>query len=252
VVTSPPIIVALDLPTAEDAVRLAQSLVDHVGGFKIGLGLLHGPGPATITALAELGRPVFADAKLHDIPSQVEAAAERLGDWGARWVTVHLSGGPAMVEAAVTGLRRGSGGAAGILGVSVLTSLDRTALSVVGIQATPGKLVSRMARMADATGCEGVVCSPRELGIVADVAPELVRVTPGIRPAGAATPDDQARTATPEAAIEHGASWLVVGRPITRAPDPVAAAAAIAGMIAEARDTAPTTRGDDGVVRPGG
>jgi orotidine-5'-phosphate decarboxylase len=234
VVTPPPIIVALDLPSAEDAIRMAQSLAGHVGGFKIGLGLLHGPGPATITALAELGLPVFADAKLHDIPSQVEAAAERLGHWGARWVTVHLSGGPAMVEAAVGGLERGSGGSAGILGVSVLTSLDAPALSAVGISATPGKLVSRMARVADAAGCEGLVCSPRELGIVGDVAPGLVRVTPGIRPSTSARGDDQARTATPEAAIRHGATWLVIGRPITRAADPVTAAADIAETIASA------------------
>ncbi len=232
-----PIIVALDLPTAEEAVRLAQQVADHVGGFKIGLGLLHGPGPATITALTELGRPVFADAKLHDIPSQVEAAAERLGHWGARWVTAHLSGAPAMVEAAVAGLHRGSGGSAGILGVSVLTSLDEAALAAVGIATTPGKLVSRMARVAQRAGCEGIVCSPRELGIVADVAPDLARVTPGIRPDdGETTDDDQARVATPEAALAHGATWLVIGRPITRAPDPVASAARLAARLTPGRE----------------
>ncbi len=224
-----PIIVALDLPTAEDAVRMAKVVAPHVGGFKIGLGLLHGPGPATIAALAELGRPVFADAKLHDIPSQVEMAAERLGHWGARWVTAHLSGGPAMVEAAVAGLARGSGETAGILGVSVLTSLDDAALAAVGIPVTPGKLVSRMARVADRGGCEGIVCSPRELGIVADVAPGLDKVTPGIRPAeGSDEADDQARVATAQQAMAHGATYLVVGRPITKADDPAAAAEAIA------------------------
>lgn len=233
-VSGSPIIVALDLATAEDAVRMAKAVAPHVGGFKIGLGLLHGPGPATIAALAELGRPVFADAKLHDIPSQVEMAAERLGHWGARWVTAHLSGGPAMVHAAVAGLARGSGETAGILGVSVLTSLDDAALASVGIAATPGKLVSRMARVAERSGCEGVVCSPRELSIVADVAPGLAKVTPGIRPAehDRAT-DDQARVATPEQAIAHGATYLVVGRPITRAADPAAAAHAITASIAE-------------------
>ncbi len=232
-VTSSPIIVALDLATAEDAVRTAKVVAPHVGGFKIGLGLLHGPGPATIAALAELGRPVFADAKLHDIPSQVEAAAERLGHWGARWVTAHLSGGSVMVEAAVAGLSRGSGGAAGILGVSVLTSLDDAALAAVGIAVTPGKLVSRMARVADRAGCEGIVCSPRELGIVGDVAPNLAKVTPGIRPVGGASgSDDQARVATPEQAIAHGATYLVVGRPITKASDPAAAAEEIAASVA--------------------
>jgi orotidine-5'-phosphate decarboxylase len=242
-VTHNPIIVALDVGSAEEAVRMAQSLIDHVGGFKIGLGLLHGPGPATITALAELGRPVFADAKLHDIPTQVESAAERLGHWGARWVTVHLSGGRSMVEAAVAGLARGSGHGAGILGVSVLTSLDAPSLSAVGISATPGKLVSRMARVASAAGCEGIVCSPRELSIVQDVAPDLIRVTPGIRPATSDTTDDQARTATPEIAVEHGATWLVIGRPITRAADPASAAAEIAATVVGAgADDAPGMR----------
>jgi len=238
-VTRNPVIVALDLPTAEDAVRLARAVADHVGGFKIGLGLLHGPGPATISSLVELGRPVFADAKLHDIPSQVEMAAERLGRWGARWVTTHLSGGSVMVRAAVDGLSRGSGDVAGILGVSVLTSLDDAALAAVGIASTPGKLVSRMARVADAAGCEGIVCSPRELGIVADVAPSLVKVTPGIRPGSGApaSGDDQARVATPETALAHGATWLVIGRPITKASDPVAAAAELAHRLVSADST---------------
>lgn len=220
------ILVALDVPSAEAAVRLAKRLVDHVAGFKIGLGLLHGPGPGTIGTLADLGKPVFADAKLHDIPSQVETAATRLGHWGARWVTSHAGGGAPMLEAAVSGLNAGSGGHGGILAVTVLTSLDAATLAAVGIATTPGKLVSRMARVADKTGCEGVICSPLELGVVAEVAPRLIKVTPGIRPAGPGN-DDQARTATPADAIERGADWLVIGRPITKAADPVAAAEAI-------------------------
>ena len=101
------IIVALDLPTAESAVDMAEEVADHVVGFKIGLGLLHGPGPLLIPALVALGKPVFADAKLNDIPSQVEVAARRLGEHGARWVTAHVNGGQAMLEAAVAGLRAG-------------------------------------------------------------------------------------------------------------------------------------------------
>jgi orotidine-5'-phosphate decarboxylase len=225
-----PVIVALDLGSAEEAVRLARAVAPHVGGFKIGLGLLHGPGPATIGALAALGKPVFADAKLHDIPTQVGAAARRLGEHGARWVTIHASGGAAMVEAAVEGLAAGNP-AAGVLAVTVLTSLDDADLTAVGIPATPGKLVSRMAQVAAAARCEGVVCSPRELGIVGEVAPELRRVTPGIRPAGTSGGDDQARTATPAEAIGFGADLLVVGRPITAAPDPAEAAAALAESI---------------------
>jgi orotidine-5'-phosphate decarboxylase len=152
-VTDNPIIVALDMPTAEQAVAMALEVAPHVGGFKIGLGLLHGPGPATIDALVRLQQPVFVDAKLHDIPSQVAAAAERLGKHGARWVTAHVSGGMDMLRAAVEGLTSGSSGAeAGILGVSVLTSLDKADLERVGIQRSPGQLVGKMAKVAAAAG----------------------------------------------------------------------------------------------------
>lgn len=224
------VIVALDLPTAEDAVAMAEDVADHVDGFKVGLGLLHGPGPLLIAALVALGKPVFADAKLHDIPSQVEAAARRLGEHGARWVTAHVGGGQAMLEASVRGLRVGAGAApAGILGVTVLTSLDDASLARVGVNRSPGKLVARMAKVADAAGCEGVVSSPKELAIVADVAPSLLRVTPGIRPED--RDDDQARTMTPSEAVERGADLLVVGRPITEAADPREAAASIADEV---------------------
>ena len=233
-VTDNPIIVALDLPTAEQAVDIAQRVSPHVGAFKIGLGLLHGPGPATIDALVRIGRPVFADAKLHDIPSQVRAAAERLGNHGARWVTAHVSGGIDMLQAAVEGLEVGAGGAsAGVLGVSVLTSLAKQDLERVGIQRSPGQLVGKMAKVAAAAGCEGLVCSPQELNVVAQAAPGLLRVTPGIRPTD--VDDDQARTATPSDAIEKGASLLVIGRPITQAADPAAAAAAILADITRSR-----------------
>jgi orotidine-5'-phosphate decarboxylase len=228
------VIVALDLPNAEDAVAMAEEVADHVVGFKIGLGLLHGPGPLLISTLVALGKPVFADAKLHDIPSQVEAAARRLGEHGARWVTAHIGGGQDMLEAAVRGLQAGAGAApSGILGVTVLTSLDEASLARVGINRSPGKLVSRMAKVADASGCEGVVSSPKELTIVADVAPTLLRVTPGIRPAD--RDDDQARTMTPAEAAERGADLLVVGRPITAAGEPREAAAAIAREVEGAR-----------------
>ena len=227
------VIVALDLPTAEAAVALAEEVSDHVIGFKIGLGLLHGPGPLLISALVALGKPVFADAKLNDIPSQVGMAARRLGEHGARWVTAHVNGGQAMLEAAVRGLHEGAGAApAGILGVTVLTSLDAASLARIGIDRSPGKLVARMAKVAAAAGCEGVVSSPRELTVVADVAPGLLRVTPGIRPVD--RDDDQARTMTPVEAIERGADLLVVGRPITAAADPAAAAAAITAQIQRA------------------
>ncbi len=227
-----PIIVALDLPTAEQAVSMAVEVAPHVGAFKIGLGLLLGPGPATIDALVRLDKPVFADAKLHDIPSQVRVAAERLAMHGARWVTAHASGGFDMLAAAVEGLDAGASGApAGILGVSVLTSLDKADLERVGIQRSPGQLVGKMAKVASAAGCEGVVCSPQELNVVIQAAPGLLRVTPGIRTHDLG--DDQARTATPSEAIERGATMIVVGRPITQAPDPGRAAAEILTDINE-------------------
>ncbi|HUU61989.1 MAG TPA: orotidine-5'-phosphate decarboxylase [Acidimicrobiia bacterium] len=216
------IIVALDLRTAEEAVRLARALADVVAGFKVGLGLLHGAGPGLVGALARVG-PVLADAKLHDIPSQVRVAARRLGEYGARWVTAHASGGVDMLRAATEGLVAGTGGSrAGILAVTVLTSIDAAAASALFGQ-SPGQLTSRLAKKAAEAGVEGLVCSPKELGVVADVAPGLLRVTPGIRPEGSPA-DDQRRTATPAEARARGADLLVVGRPITAAPDPVAAA----------------------------
>ncbi|HSG79516.1 MAG TPA: orotidine-5'-phosphate decarboxylase [Acidimicrobiia bacterium] len=230
---TPPIIVALDLGSAGEAVEMARSLEGRVAGFKVGLGLLHGPGPALVGALARVG-PVFADAKLHDIPSQVESAARRLGEYGARWVTAHASGGAAMLEAAVRGLAEGTGGSGGILAVTVLTSLAE-ADTAAAFGRSPGELTSRLARLAGAAGTEGLVCSPKELGVVASVAPELVKVTPGVRPEGTAGGDDQARVATPADAIARGADYLVIGRPITRAADPVAAAESIAESLTTPR-----------------
>lgn len=223
------ILVALDVPSAEDAVRLARQVEPHVGGFKVGLGLLLGPGPATVAAVAEVGKPVFADAKLHDIPSQVERAARRLAALGARWITAHAAGGAAMLEAAVSGARSAATGA-GILGVTVLTSLADTDVERLAPGSTAGKLTSRLAKLADDGGCEGVICSPLELGVIAQVAPRLVKVTPGIRPEGTEAADQQ-RTMTPFDAIQRGADYLVIGRPITRADDPVRAAAEIAKAV---------------------
>lgn len=228
----PPVLVALDVPSAEEAVRLAEVLRPHVGGFKVGLELLMGPGPGTLAAVGDLGLPVFCDAKLCDIPATVEAAARQLGRYGARWVSVHAAGGRAMMEAARAGLETGSGQRpAGILAVTVLTSLDASGLAEVGMGESPGRQVSRLSRLAAAAGVEGVVCSVGELGTVAQVAPELLTVTPGIRPEGTA-PDDQARVATPGEAIQRGADLLVVGRPLTRASDPGEAAARLAAELA--------------------
>ena len=230
------VIVALDLPTADAALQMAKRVDAHVAGFKIGLGLLYDRGPQLVDELVGLGRPVFVDAKLHDIPTQVERAAERIGARGARWVTAHASGGADMLAAAVSGLAQGSKSAAGILAVSVLTSLDDARLAAVGIDVTPARLVAHMARTAATVGCEGIVSSPHELATVIEAAPDLLRVTPGIRIDD--TGDDQVRTATPAVAISAGADLLVVGRPITQSPDPESAAAVIAAAVYGIADSA--------------
>lgn len=219
-----PILVALDFESAEEAVRTAAHLEPVVGGFKIGLELLMGPGPGTIGALVRLGKPVFVDAKLHDIPNTVRRAARQIGRAGARWVTVHASGGSDQLEAAAEGLSEGAGGGqAGVLAVTVLTSLTDADLAQTGVNGTAGRQSARLARLASVHGAEGVICSVKELGVIAEVAPSLLRVTPGIRPPGVGA-DDQKRVSTPQDAMSRGADWLVIGRAITRAADPRAAA----------------------------
>lgn len=233
-VTNNPILVALDFPSAEQAVRLARDLVPHVGGFKVGLELMMGPGPGVVAAVGELGLPVFADAKLHDIPNTVAAASRQLGRYGARWVSAHGAGSAAMLAAAVESLREANP-LGGILAITVLTSLDAGDLARVGINGTPGRQVSRISKVAATAGVEGVVCAAAELGVVSQSAPGLVRVTPGVRPAGA-DQDDQARVATPVEALARGADHLVIGRPITRATDPIAAAHQLAVELGFASD----------------
>lgn len=226
--------VALDHDTAEEAVRAARNLADHVAGFKVGLRLLHGPGPLVISAIAKLGIPVFADAKLHDIPSQVTAAAARLGDAGARWVTAHASGGTEMLAAANEGLRS-TNPAGGILGVTVLTSLDSADVERLAPGTSAGRLTSRLTKLVSDAGCEGVVCAPTELGVVKQVAPSLVAVVPGIRlENGEVSGEDQKRTSTPGQAAKRGADYLVVGRAIVEASDPVAMAISINEQVESA------------------
>lgn len=225
-----PILVALDVSSAEQAVRLARSVSPHVGGFKVGLELLSGPGPAVVAAIGELGKPVFADAKLHDIPNTVAAAAASLARLGARWITVHGAGGQPMIDSAV---ESASAGGAGILVVTVLTSLDQALLAATGVPATIGRHVARLARLARTAGAEGVVCAVKELGDVAQVAPDLIRVTPGIRPFGTSS-HDQARIATPQEALRRGATYVVIGRAITEDRDPAAAAERLASEVAPA------------------
>ncbi len=224
------LIVALDVDTEQEAITLARLLRPSVGGFKVGLQLLMGAGPRVVESVAELGRPVFVDAKLHDIPNTVHMAVRALGARGARWVTVHATGGPAMVKAAVDGINEGSEGEAGILVVTILTSIDRQTMSLLGIDGTTEERVGSYAAMAQQQGAEGVVCSVRECASVRRIAPDIRLFTPGIRKPGDPV-HDQARVATPAAAVAAGADYLVIGRAVTEAEDPVEAAEAILSEI---------------------
>jgi len=228
-VTENPVIVALDLPTADVAVAMARKVAPYVGGFKVGLELMMGSGVDTVAKIGELGKPVFADAKLHDIPNTVRMAASQIGRRNPRWVTVHACGGQAMMEAAVEGLAR-TAPEAGVLAVTVLTSLDDVTLGTVGVNHSAVNQVGRLARLAAVAGCEGVVCSVKEIPEVKRSATSLVRFTPGVRPVGVSH-NDQARVATPAEAISQGADYLVIGRPITTAPDPVEAARALKEIV---------------------
>lgn len=220
------IVVALDVPTLGEAETLAASLSGEVGWFKVGLELFTAHGRKAVSTLRRHGS-IFLDVKLHDIPTTVERAAQRVADLGVGLVTVHASGGADMVAAAVSGL--GDGGR--VLAVTVLTSMSDADLASIGAPEA-GEQVPALARLAVDAGASGLVCAPRDLVAVrGTVGSDPLLVTPGVRPAGAGT-DDHARAATPSAAFGDGADLLVVGRPITRAEDPVAAARAIAADVA--------------------
>jgi orotidine-5'-phosphate decarboxylase len=219
------IIVALDVPELVEAERLAASLVGTVGWFKVGLELFSAHGPAAVEAIRAYG-PVMLDLKLHDIPTTVQRAAQRLADLDVGLLTIHAGGGAPMVRAAVEGL----GDAGRILGVTVLTSTSDDELRTMGTEPAAVQ-VPRLAALAVEAGAPGLVCAPRDLVAVrAAVGAEVLLVTPGVRPADAGD-DDHARSATPRAALDDGADLLVIGRPITRASDPVAAAQAIAASL---------------------
>lgn len=219
-----------------DALSLYDAVAPHVGVAKVGLSLFVEHGPKAVEPFLARGARVFLDLKLHDIPNTVELAAARAGALGVSYLTVHASGGRAMLEAAVRGARDGAAKAGHaapvILAVTVLTSMDDAALGEVGVSAKAEAQAERLAALARAAGVGGLVCSAREVARVrAAVGPQLVLCTPGIRPAGAAA-GDQARVETPGAAVASGADLLVVGRPIYAAADPVAAAKAIVDEVA--------------------
>lgn len=232
--------VGLDVPTIGEAVAVATAVADSADVFKVGLELLAGDTAAAIEAVAAVGKPVFADVKFHDIPRTVEAAARTLSRLPVAYVTVHTGGGAAMLAAAREGAQAGAGEAGrprpAVLGVTVLTSLDAAALAATGITAAPADLVRVRAALAHAAGLDGIVCAAPDLAAVGDTAPGLLRVTPGIRPAGHRPgTDDQARTATPAAAATAGADMIVVARPVVAAPEPAAAAASIRASLTPER-----------------
>jgi orotidine-5'-phosphate decarboxylase len=218
--------VALDSSEREEVLRLARALVGRVGVVKVGLEAFSANGPALVEEVGELGMPVFLDLKLHDIPNTVERAARNAARLGVAMLTVHASGGEAMLRAAVAGAA-GAERPPAVLAVTVLTSLDDAALADLGIPGGAAGRVTAWAALAQACGCAGVVCSPREVAALrSSLGPGFLLVTPGVRPAGESSAD-QRRVATPREAIAAGADLLVVGRPITAAPDPVAAAESI-------------------------
>ncbi len=229
------LVVALDTPSREQALAWARALAGRIGLVKVGLELFTAAGPALVEELTALGVPVFLDLKLHDIPNTVERAARTCARLGVRLLTVHAAGGAAMLAAAATGAAAGtSGDRPQVLAVTVLTSLDDAALEELGIPGGAAARVLRWAELAHRSGCDGVVCSPHELAeLRRRLGAGFVLLAPGIRPAGAAA-GDQRRVATPAAAIAAGATYIVVGRPITGAPDPVAAAEAIIDELAGA------------------
>jgi orotidine-5'-phosphate decarboxylase len=224
------LIVALDVPNAQ-AAREVVSRVGHSAGFyKVGLQLFTAEGPALVRELAAAGHKVFLDLKLHDIPNTVSHAVKSAVGIGAHMLTVHAGAGTDVLRAAVDAAE----GRLALLGVTVLTSFSDKDLRETGVSSTTSGQVFRLASLAQTVGCAGVVTSPRETAFIRkSLGPGLIIVNPGVRPAGSGK-DDQERTATPAEAIQAGATYIVVGRPITQAQDPAKAAAEIVLQMEEA------------------
>lgn len=239
------LVVALDTSDAEGILALARRLVGRVGMFKIGLEAFTAAGPGLVDRVQEIGLPVFLDLKLHDIPNTVERAAANCARLGVALFNVHAAGGPDMVRAAAAGADAGTPSGSSrpnLLAVTVLTSLDEVALERLGMPGTAQERVLEWAAMSRDSGADGVVCSPRELAALRQrLGPQFVLLAPGIRPAGSAA-GDQKRIATPASALADGADFIVVGRPITGAPDPVAAATSIVEEVVAAAAGEVSTR----------
>jgi orotidine-5'-phosphate decarboxylase len=227
------LIVALDVSSAAEAQKLVFRIGEVAGIYKVGLQLFTAEGPSIVRDLVSSGRRVFLDLKLHDIPTTVALAVKSAAELGAYMLTIHASGGSAMLRAAT----EAAAGRMNLLAVTVLTSLNDEDMQEIGVAGRVSDQVLRMAALAQSTGCQGIVTSPREALMVRKAMGEgFAIVTPGIRPSGTET-NDQQRIATPAQAIMNGASHIVVGRPITHAPDPAKAAQAIISEMEQARNS---------------
>jgi orotidine-5'-phosphate decarboxylase len=227
------LVVALDFPDETQALALVDRLGQTCRWYKVGMELYYAVGNRIVQQLRDRGFSVFLDLKLHDIPNTVAGAVRSAAQAGASLLTIHASGGAAMMSAAA--VAASSPGSPRLLAVTVLTSMDAHELAGIGIPASPADQVLRLAKLTQQSGINGMVCSPEEVAMLRkETGPDTFLVVPGIRPTGTAI-EDQKRIATPAQAIIQGASLLVVGRPITRAADPAAAAEAILQEIEEAR-----------------
>lgn len=217
------VIVALDFSTGQQALELVGKLQPGSCSLKIGKELFTREGPALVRFLTGQGYDVFLDLKYHDIPNTVARACEAAANLGVWMMNVHASGGSRMMRAAAEALDQFEGRRPLLVGVTVLTSMNRADLDGIGLHAEPEQQVLRLARLAKDSSLDGVVCSPREASLLrAELGPDFLLVTPGVRPSGSSR-HDQSRVATPVDAVRDGADYLVIGRPITQAPDPAAA-----------------------------
>ena len=223
---SNPVYLALDVPQIEPAKALLNKVKSHIGGVKLGLEFFCAHGPHGMHEIAHMGLPIFLDLKFHDIPNTVAGAMQAIHVYEPKIVTVHASGGRAMMEDAKAAAAEGCK----VVGVTTLTSMDASDLAATGVGGSAEAQVMRLAELAHEAGLDGIVCSGQEVGKVRKQWKDGFFVVPGLRPAGSGT-GDQKRVVTPRKARDDGASVLVIGRPISRADDPMAAASAIEATL---------------------